>query len=242
MRSLYVRSFVASHRKSTTANWEQSLKLILLELHEICPRTQPWPFYSHLAFEVNWKDEIFPMKNHLLVGASWADWKSKKLSFWDVLFSYSMQQQQTISHSDCDTWWKVGFIRQSAITSLVDCDEAPKHFPKPKLHQKRSWSLFGGLLLVWSTTAFWILMKPLHLRSMFSKSMWCTQTATPAADIGQQKGPSPFPWQHLTTHCSTSCFKNWMNWLQSFAASAIFTWPLTNSFKHLQNCLQGECF
>jgi len=32
----------------------------------------------------------------------------------------------------------------------------------------------GGLLPVWSTTAFWILAKPLHLRSMVSKSMRCT--------------------------------------------------------------------
>ena len=31
--------------------------------------------------------------------------------------------------------------------------------------KKKSWSLFGGLLPVWSTTAFWILVKPLHLRS-----------------------------------------------------------------------------
>ena len=53
----------------------------------------------------------------------------------------------------------------------LDQEEAPKHFPKPNLHQKRSWSPFSGLLLVWSTTAFWILMKPLHLRSMLSKSM-----------------------------------------------------------------------
>ena len=37
--------------------------------------------------------------------------------------------------------------------------------------KKRSWSLFGGLLPIWSTRAFWILAKPLHLRSMLSKSM-----------------------------------------------------------------------
>ena len=37
--------------------------------------------------------------------------------------------------------------------------------------KKRSWSLFGGLLPVWSTRAFWILAKPLHLRSMLSRSM-----------------------------------------------------------------------
>ena len=27
-------------------------------------------------------------------------------------------------------------------------EEAPKHFQKPNLHKKRSWSLFGGLLPV----------------------------------------------------------------------------------------------
>ena len=41
--------------------------------------------------------------------------------------------------------------------------------------KKRSWSLFGGLLPVWHTTAFWILVKSLHLRSMLSKSMRCTK-------------------------------------------------------------------
>ena len=40
--------------------------------------------------------------------------------------------------------------------------------------KKRSWSLFGGLLPVWFTTAFWIQRKPLHLKNMLSKSMRCT--------------------------------------------------------------------
>ena len=40
----------------------------------------------------------------------------------------------------------------------------------PNLHQERSWSLFGGLLPIWSTKAFWIPAKPLHLRIMLSKS------------------------------------------------------------------------
>ena len=52
--------------------------------------------------------------------------------------------------------------------------------------KKRSWSLFGGLLLVWSTAAFWILVKPLYLRSMLSKSVKSPKTA---AGISQQKGP-----------------------------------------------------
>ena len=44
--------------------------------------------------------------------------------------------------------------------------------------RKTSWSLFGHLLLVWSTTAFWIPVKPLHLRSMLSKSMRCSKNCS----------------------------------------------------------------
>ena len=39
----------------------------------------------------------------------------------------------------------------------------------------RSWSLFGGLPPIWSTTAFWIPEKPLHLRCMLSELMRCTK-------------------------------------------------------------------
>ena len=49
--------------------------------------------------------------------ASWADGNSKKLSFWSVIFSYCMQQQQTISWSDCDVWQKLDFIWQPEVTS-----------------------------------------------------------------------------------------------------------------------------
>ena len=45
--------------------------------------------------------------------------------------------------------------------------------------KKRSWSLSGCLLLVWSTTAFWILAKPLHLRNTLSKSLRCTESCNP---------------------------------------------------------------
>ena len=45
--------------------------------------------------------------------------------------------------------------------------------------KKRSQSLFGGLLPIWSTIAFWILTKPLQLRSMLSKSVrWTRRCST----------------------------------------------------------------
>ena len=61
------------------------------------------------------------------------------------------------------------------LAQWLDWEEAPKHFLKPNLHQKRSWSLFGGLLPIWSTTDFWILVKLLHLWSMLSKSVRGTE-------------------------------------------------------------------
>ena len=74
----------------------------------------------------------------------------------------------------CDKKWIIYGHQQWPIQWL-DWEEAPKYFPKPNsnLYQKRSWSLFGGLLPIRSTTAFWILAKLLHLRSMLSKSMRC---------------------------------------------------------------------
>ena len=81
--------------------------------------------------------------------------------------------------------------------------------------KRRSWSLFGGLLPIWSTTAFWIpLKKLLHLRwrnhyiwEVCSANRWdALKTAISAAGIGQQKGLN-FPWQCLTTHCTTNASK-----------------------------------
>ena len=152
--------------------------------------------------------------------------------------SYYMQQQLTISQSDCDMWWKWDFIWQPA--QWLD-REAPKHLPKPELHQKRV-MVTGGLLLVWSITAFWIPVKPLHLRSTPSRSMECTENCNAcslAAGIGQQKMPSSSPQQYLTI-CHTSSASK-VEWIcaMNMASSAIFTWPLANqpllqaSWQHL---------
>ena len=78
---------------------------------------------------------------------------------------------------------------------------------------KRSCSGFGGLLPVWSTTAFWILMKPLYLRSMLSKLMRCTRTSVPTASIGQQKGLNS---QFSNCMLYNQHFKSWMNWAARF--------------------------
>ena len=64
-----------------------------------------------------------------------------------------MQQQWAISQSDCDLWLKWVLLWQPVMTRLVaGLRRSSKTLPNPKPHQKRSWSLFSGLLLIWSTT------------------------------------------------------------------------------------------
>ena len=137
------------------------------------------------------------------------------MSFWSVVFLYSMQKQ-TISLLDCDVQQKVHFIWQTLVmaSSVDGRGRRSKAFLNakltPKKKKKRLWSLFGGLLPIRSTTAFWILVKPLHLRSMFSKLMRCTENCNAYS----------WHWSTERTQFSTtmpdrmSCnqsFKRWIN-------------------------------
>ena len=109
----------------------------------------------------------------------------------------------------------------------LDWKEAPNHFPKPNLHQeKKSWPLFGGLLPVWSITAFWILAKPLHLRSMLSKSMRCTKYCNACSQYWSTERARFFSMTTPDGMSHNQCLKSWTNW--SLVSSAIFTWPLAN--------------
>ena len=105
----------------------------------------------------------------------------------------------------------------------LDQEEAPKLFPKPNLHQRKV-MVTGGLLLLWSTTVFWIPVKPWHLRSMLSRSMRCTKNFNACShhwstERGQFFSTTPDHTLH------NQCFKSG---LWSFSSPAIFTWLLTN--------------
>ena len=191
--------------------------------------------------EVNWKSK--KVKSECLTSWLQIQKKKKKNHHFEVLSSLILSNNNELFLDLIVTYDKKWILYNNQWQPAQRLDqEAPKHFPKQNLHQKRSWSLFGGLLLIWSTTAVYTII--LHLRSMIRKLI-TPKFATPAASIGQQNGPNFFPWQYLTAHHTTNASKVEQIGLLSFTSSAIFTWLLAKQLPLLQasqNFLQENCF
>ena len=160
-----------------------SLKLILLKLHEKLPKNststilRSFSIWSKLE---RWKSSI---------SACLMKWPEiKKNCHFEVSFSLTLRNKWNISHRIVicnkkwilhDNWWRPAQWLDEKLWSISQSQTCTK-----KGH--------GHCLVlpVCSTTAFWVLVKPLHLRSMLSKSM---KSAVPAAGTGQQKGPNSSP-------------------------------------------------
>ena len=167
------------------------------------------------------------------MGASRADWKSKRLSFWSVI-SYSMQQQQTVSWSDGDMQQKVNFI-QLVMTSLVVGQRiSSKALPKAKLAPKKVMVTVWWCAAVLIHNRFLNLGKNHYIWEVCSANQWDSlKTVMSVADIGQQNGFNS-PWQPPISCCTTSASK--VEWIElgSFASFNIFTWPLASWIPLLQ--------
>ena len=103
--------------------------------------------------------------------------------------------------------------------SVVGWRRSSKALPKAKLapkKKKKSWLLFGGLLLVWSTTDFWVLAKPLYLGSMFSKSMKCTENCNSCSQHWSTERTQFFSMTMPKHMSHTQHFKSWMHWAMKF--------------------------
>ena len=125
------------------------------------------------------------------------------------------------------------------LAQRLDGGEAPKHFPEPNSHQKKVMDT-GGLLPVWPTTAFWIPVRPLYLRSMLSKSTRCTKNSNICSQHQSTERAQCFSTT-TPNRCTSNTSKIEQTGLWSFASFTIFTWPLTNRhfFKHLDNfCME----
>ena len=121
---------------------------------------------------------------------------------------------------------------QQWLDQLLDWEEAPKHFPKPNLHQKKV------MVAVWWSAAhliqysFWILVKPLHLTSMLSKLTRCTKNCNAWNWHWSTERAHFFPMTTPDHKSHNHSFKSWMNWATKFCF--ILTWPLTYLLSLLQ--------
>ena len=134
-RALKMRRVMSDHRKSTTENHHWSWPSY--NYTGSCQRSQHWPFYGHWAFVVNW-------------------WKVKKLAKWvppeltenqnNCCFevsSNSIQQQWTISQSDCDVWQQVLYENRWQAARELDQEAAPSTCQSQTCTRERAMATTG---------------------------------------------------------------------------------------------------
>ena len=139
------------------------------------------------------------------MGASWADQLKKKNHHFKVLSSLMPCKNNKPFLNrivTCDDKWTL-YNNQQWLAQWLDWKKAPKHFQSQTCTKDRSWSLFGGLLPIWSPTLSESLWNH-YIWEVCSANQWdALKTTMPAAGIGQQKGPSSSPWQRQTSHHTT---------------------------------------
>ena len=115
-----------------------------------------------------------------------------KLLYLRSMLSNSMKLKVLVVHS-CPTF-----------CNPMNCSP-PGSFVNRILQEKVEWGA-----IAFSTTAFWILAKPLHLRSMLSKSVRCTKNCSSWHWSTEQLQVFCTAMSECTLH--DQCFKSWMNW------------------------------
>ena len=155
------------------------------------------------------------------------------------IFSYSTQQQWTISRSDCDVRGKVDFIQQPVMTSSA----AGHTSQSQNLHQKNI-MVTEGLLPVWPTHYSFLNPGETTASEKWGSNRWYVlKTAMPAAGIGQQNESNSPPQCPTTCHTAKSQKLNESGY-KVLPHPPHSSWRTTisdyNFFKHLDNFLQGK--
>ena len=111
----------------------------------------------------------------------------------------------------CNEKWILCYT-QEWPAQWLDWEAPPKHFPKPNLQQKKVTVTVWWLLPLWSTTAFWVLVKPLYLRSMLNKSMRCIENCDACGWHSSTERAHCFSMIVRDPVSHNQHFKSWTNW------------------------------
>ena len=228
--------------KVEMTNWEPSLKLILLQLHEKLPNNSAsiiLPSFGIWSKLERWKSSI----SGCLI--SWL--QTKKIVILKCCRLLLYTQQWSISQPDCDVQRKVDFIWQLSKTNLVaGLRSSSEALPKAKLTLKNG---HGHCFVVcWQSD-------PLQLsESLQNHYIWyvCSangwdalDTKTPPPGTGQLKGPDSSPPQgRLQVAQPTLQTLNELSYevLPHPPYSPDLSPINYHFFKHLDNFLQENCF
>ena len=138
----------------------------------------------------------------------------KKSPFWSAYCLFSFYAI-TMNHFSIRLWHakKSGFYTTTIDDQLSGWTKKKLQstFQSQICTQKRSWSLFGGLLPIGPIITFWILAKSLYLRSMLSKSMRYTENVN-SCSWHWSTERAQFSFTTTPNRMSHNCFKSWTNW------------------------------
>ena len=173
--------------------------------------------------------------------------KKKKSSFWTVIFSYSLQQQWTISQSRLWCTMKSGFYMTAGDDQLSGWTE--KKLQSTSQSQTWTQKCPGHCLVVYCPS------NPLQLsKSQRHHYNWevcladqwdAPKTAMPAASTGQQKEPNSSPWQ-VWWHVAQPMLQKLKELDYEVLPHTPYSPDLSPTdyhlFKHLDSFWQGKCF
>ena len=146
-------------------------------------------------------------------------WENPNSHHFEVLSSLILQSNnKPFLDQMCDEKW-VLYHSQWQLDQWLDREEAPRHFPKPNLHQQKGDAhcsagccQFDPLQLseFWEGHCIW--------KVCWANRWDASKTATPTAGFRQQKGPNSSPHRCPTLHTTNTLKVEWIR-LWSFASS-----------------------
>ena len=213
---------------------EQSSKLILWQLHEKLPKNSAltilWSFSIWGKLE-RWKSSIsgclmgwpcikkIVLKSHLILCNN-----NKSFLDWIVI---------------CDEKW-ILHNNQQWPAQWLDQEEAPKHFPKPNLHQKKI------MVTIWWSATRLIHYSFLNPGKTISSEKYAQQTN----EMHRKLNTYSWHWSTERTQFFSHLAQPMLHKLKELgykvlpylAYSSNLSLTDYHFFKHLNNFLQGKCF